>query len=253
VVPFDLSVLRRELKPFRLHWFSRLRSTSDHAAVLRKRDELFAPAVVLTGHQLAGRGRGSNTWWSGRGSLTATFVLPANEHLAAHHVPLLAGLAVRSAAVELAGTQDILLKWPNDLLCDGRKLAGLLCERIHGADLIGVGLNVDIDPADVPPKLRSRVTGLNLISNRPADLTASLIAVARHLHRRLANRDEQRFSAALKEYDRHHALIGRQVTVTTGDETVAGICEGLDGAGRLLVRDKRTTHQLIAGHVAMIE
>ncbi len=250
---YSLDRLRTDLKPFRLHWFPRLRSTNDHAAVLRKRDELFAPAVVLTGHQLAGRGRGSNTWWSGRGSLTATFVLPAGEHLAAHHVPLLAGLAVRSAAVELAGTRDVLLKWPNDLLFEGRKLAGLLCERVHNADLIGVGLNVDIDPADVPPKLRPRVTGLNLVSNRPADLTASLIAVARHLHQRLANRDEQRFSAAVKEYDRHHALAGRKVTVTTGDGTVSGICQGLDAAGRLLVRDRRTTHHLIAGHVALVE
>jgi BirA family biotin operon repressor/biotin-[acetyl-CoA-carboxylase] ligase len=251
-MPFDLPTLRRDLRPFRLHWFPRLRSTNDHAAVLRKRDELFAPAVVLTGHQLAGRGRGSNTWWSGKGSLTVTFVLAADEHLAPHHVPLLAGLAVRAAAAELAGTDDIQLKWPNDLLHDGRKLAGLLCERVHGADLIGVGLNVDIDPADIPPKLRPRVTGLNLISNRAIGLTAAVTAVARHVHRLLANRDEQSFAAAVREYDRHHALVGRNVSVTGGDQIVTGICEGLDPTGRLLVRDRRTTHRVISGHVELV-
>ena len=170
---FDLQTLRRGLKPFRLHWFPRLRSTNDHAAVLRKRGELFAPAVVLTGHQLAGRGRGSNTWWSGTGSLTVTFVLPVDEHLAPHHVPLIAGLAVRTATAGLAMNDDIQLKWPNDLLFYGKKLAGLLCERIEKADLIGVGLNINVRPNDIPKALRDRVTSLNAILGKPIDPTTA--------------------------------------------------------------------------------
>src|SRR5688572_18691849 len=100
---FDLKRLRSSVKPFKLHWFPRLRSTNDHAAVLRKRGDLFAPAIVLTGHQTAGRGRGSNAWWSGDGSITATFVFPVEEHLSPHQLPLIAGLAVRDAAAELTG------------------------------------------------------------------------------------------------------------------------------------------------------
>src|SRR5690242_9355326 len=143
---FNLSQLKPAIRPLRLHWFPRLRSTSDHAAALRKRGELFAPAVVLTGNQIAGRGRNSNTWWSGPGSLTVTFVLPIDEHLAAHQIPLIAGLAVHNAVSQLAGSDEIQLKWPNDLLYHGRKLAGLLCERVHKADLIGLGVNINIDP-----------------------------------------------------------------------------------------------------------
>ena len=250
---FRLADLRHGLRPFRLHWFPRLRSTSTHAAALRRRGGLFAPAVVLTGHQLAGRGRGSNTWWSGRGSLTVTFVLPADESVAAHHVPLLAGLAVRAAAAELSGTDDVQMKWPNDLLWHGRKLAGLLCERVNGADLVGVGLNVDCDPADVPAGLRERVTSLNAVAGRPVDLTAAAVAVGRHLHRLLAHRDQGTFAAALREYDRHHALVGRRVTVTggPGEPAVTGRCEGLDDVGRLLLRDRRTLHRVIAGHVTL--
>src|SRR5438270_7466674 len=77
---FNLTALRAGVKPFRLHWFPTLRSTNDHAAAMRKRGELFAPAIVLTGRQTAGRGRGSNTWWSGAaGMLTVTFVFPVDE------------------------------------------------------------------------------------------------------------------------------------------------------------------------------
>jgi len=251
---FRLAELRRQLKPFRLHWYPRLRSTSSHAAVLRRRGDLFAPAVVLTGHQLAGRGRGSNSWWSGEGSLTVTFALAADDSMAAHHVPLLAGLAVRAAAAELAGTDDVQLKWPNDLLHRGRKLAGLLCERVDKADLVGVGLNVNCDAGDVPANLRDRVTSLNAVAGRPADMTDALLAVARHLHRTLAHRDQGTFAAALREYDRHHALVGRRVTVIggPGEPAVTGRCEGLDETGRLLLRERRTLHRVIAGHVQLL-
>ncbi|HXE54290.1 MAG TPA: hypothetical protein VN541_14800, partial [Tepidisphaeraceae bacterium] len=122
---FNIRLLREQLKPFRLHWYPRLRSTNDHAALLRRRGDLFAPAVVLTGHQTAGRGRGGNTWWSRAGSLTVTFVLAADDRVQPHQLPLVAGLAVRNAAAELARDPGIQLKWPNDLLYRGRKLAGL--------------------------------------------------------------------------------------------------------------------------------
>ena len=250
----DLQKLRGSIKPFRLHWFPRLRSTNDHAAVLRKRGELFAPAIVLTGHQLAGRGRGSNTWWSGSGSLTVTFVLPTDDGLAAHHVPLIAGLAVRTAAAGLVMNDDIQLKWPNDLLFNGKKLAGLLCERIDKVDLIGLGLNINCRRADIPRALQERVTSLNMILGKELDQTEVLVAVAGQLHRMLANRDDQSFRAVIREYDQHHALLGRRVSVlgAAGEPAITGKCEGLDETGRLLLRDRKTLHRVIAGHVQLI-
>src|SRR5882724_11570528 len=118
---FHLDTLRKTIRPFRLHWFPRLRSTNDHATLLRKRGELFAPAIVLTGCQIAGRGRGGNSWWSQPGVLTVTFVFPINEQIAPHQLPLLAGLAVRDTTAALLPAPSIKLKWPNDLLVEGRK------------------------------------------------------------------------------------------------------------------------------------
>jgi BirA family transcriptional regulator, biotin operon repressor / biotin---[acetyl-CoA-carboxylase] ligase len=252
---FDLAHLRRDLKPFRLHWFPRLRSTNDHAAAMRKRGELYAPAVVLTGHQLAGRGRGANTWWSAAdGVLTVTFAMPIEEHLAAYQIPLAAGLAVRNAAAELTTHDSIALKWPNDVLHDGRKLAGLLCERVHHVDLIGVGLNVNVETKEAPQQLRSRLTSLRHVTGEPFDMTDALLCVAHHLHRTLSLRKEHPFPAILREYDCHHALVGRQVRVIGSAEepVVSGVCQGLDDLGRLVLRDGRTTRRVIAGHVEMI-
>ncbi len=251
---FQLSTLRRDLKPFHLHWFPRLRSTNDHAAALRKREELFAPAVVLTGHQLAGRGRGSNTWWSGPGTLTVTFVFPSDEHLAPYHIPLIAGLAVRAACAELTGNDNIQLKWPNDLLFNGKKLAGLLCERVYKVDLIGIGLNINLSTREIPKQLKERIISLNAIADRDFEMTAALIVLSKHLHRLLSHRDEQSFVSLLREYDSHHALLGKRVTVTgsTEEPRITGKCEGLDDMGRLLLRDRKTLHRVIAGHVEAV-
>ncbi len=253
-ISFDLARLRSQIKPFRLHWFPRLRGTNDHAAVLRKRGELYAPAMVLTGHQLAGRGRGAHAWWSGPGCLTVTFVLPIEQHLSPHQIPLLAGLAVRNAAAEIAGEPKVELKWPNDVLYDGRKLAGLLCERVHKADLVGLGLNVNLDPRRAPAALRERITSLSTIAGKSLDITDALVTVARHLKATLLHRDERLFSYFLQEYDTHHALVGRRVTVINNGEgpPVTGRCEGLDSTGRLLLRSRKTLHRVVAGQVQLL-
>jgi BirA family transcriptional regulator, biotin operon repressor / biotin---[acetyl-CoA-carboxylase] ligase len=251
---FNLGRLRRDLKPFRLHWFPRLRSTNDHATLLRKRGELFAPSIVLTGHQLAGRGRGNNTWWSGQGSLTVTFAFAIDQHLAPYHIPLIAGLAVRNAAAELTGNDEIQLKWPNDLLFHGRKLAGLLCERVYKADIVGLGMNVNVIGRLIPKSLKQNIISLSDIAGQPLDMTSVLTSITGHLHRMLSHRDEQSFAALVREYDRHHALLGRRVVVEGGGEepSISGVCQGLDEMGRLLLKDRKTLHRIVAGQVRAI-
>jgi BirA family biotin operon repressor/biotin-[acetyl-CoA-carboxylase] ligase len=250
---FDLRRLREGLRPLRLYWFPTLRSTNDHAAIMRRRGDLYAPAVVLTGRQTAGRGRGAHVWWSGPGCLTATFVLPVDVQLSPHQIPLLAGLAVRNAAAELSKSTEISLKWPNDILYRGRKLGGLLCERIEKADLIGLGLNINLDVRKAPADLRDRVGSLADIRGDAVDVTDALITIARHLHRMWSHGAKHPFGAVLQEYDQHHALIGKRVSVVDGNEKpVIGRCEGLDGTGRLKLRSRSTLHHVVCGHVQML-
>jgi BirA family transcriptional regulator, biotin operon repressor / biotin---[acetyl-CoA-carboxylase] ligase len=251
---FDLSRLRAGIKPFRLHWFSRLGSTNDHAARLRREGKLFAPAAVLTRHQIAGRGRGANTWWSNRGALTVTFVLPVHERLAPQELPLIAGLAVRETAVQLTGDAEIGLKWPNDLLHDGQKLAGLLCERVRNVDLVGIGLNVNVDPADAPRALQRQITSLLCIAGKTFDMTNVLIELSGRLHHHVRRRMEQPFSVFVREYCRHDALAGKMVTITSGGEPpITGRCEGIDNAGRLIVRQRGKLQSIVAGTVMLAQ
>jgi BirA family biotin operon repressor/biotin-[acetyl-CoA-carboxylase] ligase len=251
--PYALKHLKPALKPFRFHYFPRLRSTNDHAARLRRAGKLYAPAVVLTSKQIAGRGRGSNTWWSNPGVLTVTFAVPIHERLVPHELPLIAGLSVRNAAAELTGDTSIGLKWPNDLLHDDRKLAGLLCERTSNVDLVGIGLNVNVDPADAPKSLQNQITSLLAIAGKPLDMTDVLISVAKHLHHNIRRRLELPFSAFVREYSRHDALAGKTVSLAAGNEpVVTGRCEGIDNNGRLLIRQRGKVIPIVAGMVTIL-
>lgn len=230
-----------------------LASTSDTAAELRRRGELFVPAVVLAGEQTAGRGRGHNSWWSSAGCLTVTFVLPMDPIIQPHQLPLIAGLAARDAAAELSADNGIQLKWPNDLLYDGRKLAGLLCERVLNVDLIGIGLNVNVDPSRAPIELRSKITSLLEIRGTAIDMTDALAVLASHLRVSLNRASKEPFAVLLREYDAHHALIGRQVCVSPspGEAPVCGHCRGLDEIGRLVIQSGGQFHRVISGQVTM--
>jgi len=185
--------------------------------------------------------------------LTVTFVFPVEEHLSPHQVPLLAGLAVRDAAAELSGQKKVALKWPNDVVFDGKKLAGLLCERVMKADLVGVGLNVNVDPRKAPAALRPQITSLAAIAGRAIDMNDALVAVARHLHAALSRRGERLFAETLRRYDDHHALVGRKVSVVEAGsgKLISGRCAGLDSSGRLILRDRKRTHPVLAGQVRM--
>jgi BirA family biotin operon repressor/biotin-[acetyl-CoA-carboxylase] ligase len=252
---YNLAALRESVRPLRLRWVARCGSTNEVAARLRRNGALFAPALVLTGAQAAGRGRGGNAWWSDGGCITATLVLAAQPRFAPHQLPLLVGVALRRAVAELARQPAIELKWPNDLLHRGRKLAGVLCERVGGADLIGIGLNVNLDPRDCPAPLRATLTSLSRITGRRFDKTVVLSDVVRRAYEVLSRRDEYPFGQVLREYNQHDALRGRRVTVTihADRDVIRGTCAGLDGAGRLLVRESprrgAPPRRIIAGHV----
>lgn len=250
--PFRLSQLADAVRPFKLHYFPTLSSTNDKAAEMRRANELFAPAIVLTAEQTAGRGRGGNRWFSNRGSLTVTYCLPVEENLQPHQLPLVAGLAVRHAVTEMTANTDIGLKWPNDVWFDGRKLAGLLCERINGMDIVGIGLNVNLAPTDAPPALRSTLTSLSAIAGRPFDLTDALILLSGHLQRMLLTRHSQPFAAFVAQYREYDVLLGRQIRVSiSGEPAMKGTCEGINAEGRLLLRSGGKQHRVIAGTVCV--
>lgn len=144
-----------------VEWHGTLGSTSDRLKELARTG---APAwtAVLAERQTGGRGREGRRWQSPSGGLYLSVLLrPGGGSVSL--IPLAAGLAVAEAADEHAVAAE--LKWPNDVLVAGRKLAGVLSEASSGSAgvewvVVGIGVNVALDPASLPAELRGSVTSL---------------------------------------------------------------------------------------------
>jgi BirA family biotin operon repressor/biotin-[acetyl-CoA-carboxylase] ligase len=193
-------------------------STNDRARALAAAGAPHGTLVTAT-EQTAGRGRQGRTWAAPPGrALLCSVLLRDYDPL----LPLRAGLAVADLAGDAA-----LVKWPNDVLLDGRKLAGILVEARpqDGWAVLGIGVNVAVDLADLPPEVRERAATLG---RAPGELERTLAELLRALEARLAEPPAATL-AALRARD---ALRGRPVRWADGEGTGAGI----DDAGALLVR-----------------
>jgi BirA family biotin operon repressor/biotin-[acetyl-CoA-carboxylase] ligase len=145
--------------------------------------------------------------------------------LVLHDPPSLLPLAAAVAVAEATGPQASI-KWPNDVLLGGRKVAGILAEGRpqEGWAVLGVGLNVAVRPADLPPELRDTAAGLGL---QPADVETVLARVLAALQRTLS----LDAGTLLDAWRRRDALLGRELSWSAG----RGRGGGIDGAGRLIV------------------
>jgi BirA family transcriptional regulator, biotin operon repressor / biotin---[acetyl-CoA-carboxylase] ligase len=192
-------------------------STSDRARALAQAG---APhgTLVTAGEQSAGRGRQGRSWSAPAGSsLLMSVVLRDPPDL----LPLAAGIAVARACGERA-----LIKWPNDVLLDDRKVAGILAEGRpqEGWAILGIGVNVALDVAGLPPELHATAATLGL---SPGDIPGVLDRLLRELETTLVL-DDWALLAAYRELD---ALLGRPISWSGG----TGIAAGIDGSGRLVV------------------
>ncbi len=218
----------------RLH----LRSIGSTNARARELAEAGAPhgTAVTAGEQTAGRGRQGRGWSTPPGSaLAVSLVIRDPDPL----LSLRAGLAV----ADLAGA-PARVKWPNDVLVDGRKVAGVLVEGRpqEGWAVLGIGVNAALDLATLPEQVRATAGTLGL---DPAELPRALEALLAALEARLAEPPETTL-AALRERD---ALAGRSVRWEGGEGAGAGIAA--DGA--LLVRGADgNVHVLAAGEVHLL-
>jgi BirA family biotin operon repressor/biotin-[acetyl-CoA-carboxylase] ligase len=196
-------------------------------------------AVWVADEQTAGRGRGGHGWHSaaGDGLYVSVLVRPKMVLSEALWLSLATGLAVQTAVEEVTGyTPDI--RWPNDMILNGKKFGGILAETSASADalryaVIGIGLNVQ--HAEFPPELREIATSLRLETGREWSREALLAALLRALDREIdaleadSGKLLERFAAASSWV--------RGMAVRVGEaDGYTGVTAGLDARGFLLVR-----------------
>lgn len=223
-------------------------STMDDAKAMAGEAER---GCVIADAQTSGRGRlPGRSWRVERGtSLLATFCFPAGEFGDAP-APLVAGLALVRAcaswarAVGASFRSPVALKWPNDALCGGRKLAGILCESGGGRLFVGIGVNCS--QREFSGEYRTAPTSLAIetgLSPEPEDLAKRLAAAFVEL------RGGRAWKA---EYETVAAYLGETVAFRPGigDEVVKGILVGVDGDGALMVETESGMRRFHSGELS---
>ena len=225
---------------------SSIGSTNDEA--FRRADEGAPEGLVVVARvQTAGRGRQGRSWWDAPGaSLLFSVLLRPSIPLA--QCPLLAlalACSVADAGTEATGA-TLGIKWPNDVLHDGRKLCGVLAEsRVSGASptkrpavVIGAGVNVNQTAEDFPAELRGSATSLRIAGGgnplRPDDLLPAILV---RLERYAALAASGDGAGLWREVAGRLPKPGSEVTVVSGGRRIEGVVEGITESGALRLRE----------------
>jgi BirA family biotin operon repressor/biotin-[acetyl-CoA-carboxylase] ligase len=239
-----------------VHFYDEVDSTNLTAMDLAQKD---APegTVVLAEEQLHGRGRGDRFWHSPVGvGIYCSFVLrpelsPAKTML----LTLMTAVAI-AKAVAVETNLSPRIKWPNDILINDKKVAGILLESKVGATgvehtIIGFGINVNHTPADLPQELLLAASSLFIELGEPVDrskLLTKILAEVEDLYERLQQGD---LALIHKEWRRLSATLGRHVRILQRGELTEGTAVDVTEEGALLVRVEQDS--LIAVHAGDVQ
>jgi BirA family biotin operon repressor/biotin-[acetyl-CoA-carboxylase] ligase len=213
-------------------------------------------SVFVAEEQTAGRGRGAHQWESAPSagiycSVVLRPVLPPSEALI---LSLAAGLAVHAAVQQIDSRISPDLKWPNDLLIDGKKFCGILTEmnaEVTRVRYIVVGMGINVNQAEFPEELRQHATSLRLETGTEwsrVELCAALLKSLDREYSDLLRKPGAHGSILERFQERSSSVRGRQVRVAENDG-FEGITEGLDPRGFLQVRTSNGIRTVLSGTV----
>lgn len=235
----------------RLYYFPETDSTNDVAIDLARRGEPEG-AVVYTEFQRRGRGRRERDWNSPRGRdlLFSLLLRPPGSARDALPLALAASVAV-SDALGSALETPVGVKWPNDVVHAGRKLAGILCEAGEGSAgrhvVVGIGVNVNSGPADLPQDLRATAVSCRTIAGAPLDRAALFASLLEALETIYGRFRAGGFAVLREEYEHRLAWAGRRVAFDREGREETGRVTGVADDGALRVQSDGGPEVLLYG------
>jgi BirA family biotin operon repressor/biotin-[acetyl-CoA-carboxylase] ligase len=208
-------------------------------------------SVVVADHQTRGRGRQGRNWWAEAGSslLVSIILRPSIPADRLPHFPLLGAVAGLEALKSVANL-PIFIKWPNDLLVNQQKVAGILAgagsaDRQVLQVIMGIGINVN--QQSFPPDLQGQATSLALASGSEISREAVLEALLRSLDSWYRRYLEQGFSPVREAWRPGAVTLGQAVTISA--PALEGVAEDLDEDGALLVRAEGRLVRIFSGEI----
>ncbi len=229
----------------KLHYFDEIDSTNDYARKIV--DESTDGTVVLADVQTAGKGRLDNKWYSPDGGLYLSVILVTDKPLL---VPILAAVAI----CETFSHYDIILgiKWPNDILLNGKKIAGILCEAVDMKVILGIGINLNIN--EFPLELRNTATSIFLETKKRFDKMMIYNELCSELENYYNMLRADRVRDILQQWRNYTIMFGKTVAIETPEKVITGRVIDIGGNGSLiLVLPDGRIEKVLAGECRIIK
>jgi BirA family biotin operon repressor/biotin-[acetyl-CoA-carboxylase] ligase len=249
----DTKVIGRDLRVF-----EKTTSTNDVVEKLA-RDGVREGAVVFAEAQTKGRGRLGRKWVSParKGLWFSILLRPELRPQMTTQLTVASATALRRA-IQLQTGLSPEIKWPNDILLGGKKLAGILTELNAELDrvryvILGIGVDVNLAAGEFPADLRKTATSLRIEAGKPVSRAELAVHVLRELDRDYALICAGQFTKVANEWEAHCSTIGREVTVQLGARRIRGCVESLDDDGALLLRSEHGHLERITGGDVTLE
>jgi BirA family biotin operon repressor/biotin-[acetyl-CoA-carboxylase] ligase len=235
--------------------FEETTSTNDVIDKLA-RDGVREGVVVLAETQTKGRGRMGRTWISprGQGLWFSILLRPRLTPQAATQLTIIGATAI-ARAIRRHTPLIPQIKWPNDILIDGKKVVGILTELSAELDQVKhvtLGIGVDVNVTRFPPDLQPIATSLAIAAGHRIDRPELAATILRELDADYIRICAGEFAAVAEEWESQCITVGRRVRIDAGDHTLRGRAESLDKTGALLLRtDHGHLEQIIGGDVVI--
>jgi BirA family biotin operon repressor/biotin-[acetyl-CoA-carboxylase] ligase len=238
--------------------FEQTTSTNDIMEKLA-RDGVKEGVVVFAESQTRGRGRLGRKWISPerKGLWFSILLRPALRPQETTQLTVASATALRRAIESETGLKPEI-KWPNDILISGKKVAGILTELSAEVDrvkhiILGIGIDVNLDADEFPADLKKIATSLKIEAGEIISRAELAVAILRELDFDYARIGGGKFSAVADEWESGCATIGKNVTVHIGDRKIRGRAESLDDDGALLVRTEHGHLERVIGGDVTVE
>jgi BirA family biotin operon repressor/biotin-[acetyl-CoA-carboxylase] ligase len=213
--------------------------------------------MVIADKQTRGRGRLGRSWHSPGGD-GLYFSLVLRPWVAFNRMPALSQVAAMSVcrAIEQVFECHAKVKWPNDCLLEGRKVAGILVELSAELDkieyaVIGIGINVNTDKGDFPARIRPQASSLALESGRRQNRVKILHHFLADFEKSYSNFQKYGLRFIGPELVRRSSVLGQKIVINMGKTRISGIAIGIDANGALRVKVKDKVVPISAGEVSM--
>ena len=232
-------------------------SSTNNEAKRLAADDAVEGTIVVSEAQTLGRGRLNRGWFSppGGGVWVSVILRPPFPPQEAPKCTLMAAVATVEAIREVSGLA-CGIKWPNDILWQGRKLVGILTEMSAEMDAInfvvlGIGINVSLQKNDFPEELRNIGASISMGAGREVSSVEVLQKLLERLEHWYQVVKKEGFEPVLEAWRRESITLGQPVRVLAGEETYDGVAEELAEDGSLLVRTENGLRRVLAGDVSL--